>query len=397
MAAAWQTFVLALASLLISAGQVGAGPFRDGCMAPGPSIVAQLVMGDLQFPVSMAVAPDGRVFFNELKTGRTRIIQGGVLLSEPFSTQKVATDGEQGLLGLALHPTFETDPYVYLYHTYKDRNMMVHNRVIALRDEGNVGVSPTVILDHLPASNFHNSGILLFSPDHRLFVSTGDAEEPKKSQDPDALNGKVLRVNPNGSIPLDNPFPGSPVYALGFRNPFGMAFGSSGRLFLTENGPDRNDEVNEVLPAGNYGWPEVTGFSSDPRFVNPLLNFTPPIAPTGIAFYQGHDLRRNFMGVPFFGAWNTGEIRSIFLRGCRGPYDHSQVLKTDNGILDVEMATDGYLYFTTPTAIFRVVGPTDPDLRPSSATTGVTAVALSALAVGLATSARRRRRGTGPS
>lgn len=314
------------------------------------------VLGDLNFPVAMAVAPDRRIFFNELRTGRTRVIQDGALLPDAFSELPVSIEGEQGLLGLALHPDFPRDPWIYLYHTYRDEGGAVHNRLVAVRADGNRGVELRVILEPLPASTNHDAGILAFGPDGKLYASVGDAGQPAQAQDPTALNGKILRLNPDGSIPADNPVPGSPVYALGLRNPFGMAFAPDGRLYATENGPSL-DEVNIITPGGNYGWPNVTGNSSMPQFLNPILTYSPSIAPTGIAFYTGGLLREDLRGAAFFGSWVGRQIRRIVANPATGAFGDSVDFTAPEGILDVDMTIDGNLYFTTPTAIFRVVGP----------------------------------------
>ncbi len=352
--------VLPLLLLLLVPGVEGVGfsPSRYKCLSTAPAVLnVETVAESLNFPVALAVAPDGRIIFNELKSGRTRIIQNGTLLPNPFSTLTVATDGEQGLLGLALHPDFPNQPLVYVYHTYRDSANRLFNRVVSFKDQGNIGADMQVILDRVPAAIIHNSGILAFGPDGKLYVSVGDATQESRVQDTSYLNGKILRLNPDGTFPPDNPYPRSPVFALGFRNPFGMAFSPGGRLYMTDNGPDRNDEVNIVLPGGNYGWPDVTGFSSIGALTDPILNYTPTIAPTGIAFYTGASLRRDLVGVPFFGAWNTGEVRQIILNGCHLMYEDPVAHRAGSGILDMEMAVDGHLYFSTPGAIGRVVGP----------------------------------------
>lgn len=364
--------------IVVPVDGASAVPYRYGCrVASTATFTVQPVMEGLNFPVSMAVAPDGRIFFNELKTGQTRIIRDGVLLVQPFSQFAVATQGEQGLLGLALHPDFAMNPQVYVYYTAHRPQGGVENRVVALTAEGDVASGTTVVMDRLPASGIHNSGILVFGPDGKLYVTVGDASEPQLAQDVAKLNGKVLRLNPDGTVPGDNPLPRNPVYALGLRNPFGMAFSPGGMLYVTDNGPDRNDEVNIIAEGGNYGWPTFTGFSSAPGFHDPILNYTPTVAPTGIGFYSGRSLRSDLYGIPFFGTWNTREIRQVILDGCSLQYRDPVSYRATAGVLDIEMGVDGHLYFTTQDSIYRVVG---PPLHPPGMTGQVTIVATSLLA-----------------
>ena len=131
----------------------------------------------------------------------------------------------------------------------------------------------TVIVDDLPiGASIHNGGRIAFGPDGKLYVTIGDTSRPETAQDAEALKGKILRYNPDGSILADNPIPGSPVYALGLRNPFGLAFRpETGELFATDNGPAGNDELNVIRAGANYGWPEAVGLTTDTRFTNPIF------------------------------------------------------------------------------------------------------------------------------
>jgi len=182
-----------------------------------------------------------------------------------------------------------------------------------------------------------------------LYVSIGDAQEAEAAQDLTRLNGKILRVNPDGSIPGDNPLPGFPVWAWGLRNPFGLAFAPDGSLYATENGPSGYDEINRIVRGGNYGWPEVTGFANDPRFVDPL--YSRPdfrVAPTGITAYTGDDLPE-LAGSLLFCSYNEGRLTQATLK------DRGLELK-DAGqpcLLDVTTGPDGALYFSDERSIYR--------------------------------------------
>ncbi|MBI4277686.1 MAG: PQQ-dependent sugar dehydrogenase, partial [Armatimonadetes bacterium] len=201
-------------------------------------------------------------------------------------------------------------------------------------------------------------GLLKIGPDEKLYLTIGDLNRPALAQNLQSPAGKVLRYNLDGSIPPDNPFPGSPIFTLGHGNVFGMAFHPlSGRAYVTDNGPDRDDEVNVLDGGANYGWPVVMGKTGDPRFVDPILTFTPTIAPTGAAFYTGDRYPRAYRHNLFFGAWNTGQVYRVVL----APPAYRRVVKVEmvlparlDGIVDVAQGADGYLYFTTRSAIHRI-------------------------------------------
>lgn len=316
----------------------------------------ELVATNLDFPVSFVIAPDGRILFNELQTGRIRALVDGQLLPEPVARVPIVTGGERGLLGLALHPQFPACPWIYVYHTTR-QGLFVINRVTRLRITGG-GAPEAIPVLSLPAGFMHNGGILGLTGEH-LFITTGDTGRPALAQDPGSLAGKILRLWPDGQVPADNPLPGSPVFTLGHRNVFGLAFHPlTGVPYITENGPDRDDEVNRLIPGGNYGWPRALGRAGVPGFVDPLVTFTPVISPTGAAFYTGTRYGFGSRNALFFGDWGTGAIRRLVLF----PPDFATVTRSDvvvqvepQGILAVVNGPDGFLYFSTPTGIWRVL------------------------------------------
>ena len=265
----------------------------------GPAEVqnVQLAAAGLQIPWAMDLAPDGRLFVTE-RPGRVRIVQlgpNGGLRAEPWATLPASTltDGEKGLLGIALDPDFARTPYVYLYYSYALPNGATRNKVVRMRDVDGRGVEETILLDGIPGNADHDGGRVKFGPDGKLYVTTGDAENGANAQNPGALAGKILRLNKDGSIPADNPIAGSPVWSLGHRNAQGIAWHpDTGALYETEHGPSNpfpdccNDEVNLIVSGGNYGWPTVRGTPADPRFRDPLLDSgrIETWAPSGAAF-----------------------------------------------------------------------------------------------------------------
>jgi len=224
----------------------------------------QTYMTGLNWPIALAFSPDGRILYAERNTGSIRVIDGGMLLATPFYTLAgTATAGERGLLGLALDPGFPTSPWVYAYQTYNDVvNGTVYNRIVRIQASGNVGLTHTVILRMPPLSGAtnHNGGVIAFGPDGMLYAVVGENANIALAQDLTSPMGKVLRMNPDGTAPADNPFYGSPtannlIYTYGHRNMFGLAFHpATGRAYVTENGPGCNDEVNLLESGRNFGW-----------------------------------------------------------------------------------------------------------------------------------------------
>jgi glucose/arabinose dehydrogenase len=199
--------------------------------------------------------------------------------------------GEGGLLGIAVH-----GGYLYAYFT-----TAVDNRVDRYELTGQAGAlglgAAETILEGLDAAGYHNGGRIAFGPDGMLYVTVGDAGNPNAAQDVESLSGKILRLAPDGGVPDDNPFAGSPVYSYGHRNPQGIAWDEAGTLYASEFGQDTWDELNVIQPGGNYGWPEVEGISGDRRFIDPVQQWAPDQAsPSGIAVAGGQILLANLRG-----------------------------------------------------------------------------------------------------
>lgn len=253
----------------------------------------ETVATGLDTPWALDFAPDGRIFVTE-RAGRIRIVENGKLHAEPWMTLEVAAVGEAGLLGLAVDPQFLRNRYVYVAYTYHTGTFGKANRLVRLRDDpaSGKGVVDKVLIDNLPGANNHDGGRVKFGADGKLYWTTGDAQTTRYSQDLKSLAGKILRLNPDGSVPADNPFANSYVYSTGHRNPQGLAWQpGSGRLFATEHGPSGfqgccRDEVNLIEPGKNYGWPEIRGDETKDGMVAPLLHAgtSETWAPAGAAF-----------------------------------------------------------------------------------------------------------------
>ncbi len=318
----------------------------DNSRGAKPEATADFELESLAFPTDLAFAPDGTLFFTE-KSGALRVARDGVLEADPvakFPVPRISGYHETGLLGLALSPNYAENRLIYVYHTYRDGSKLT-NRIVRLNTKQ--PGSRQVIFDDILGERIHVGGKLRFGPDGKLYVATGEANKPKLSRDRESPNGKILRLNPDGSIPEDNPFNDSPAFAIGLRNVFGMAFDDRGRLVVTENGPQGADEINLIRRGADYGWPTVTG-SGDGRFSDPLVTFRQAIAPTGIVFYVGGSLPK-LSGDYIFGDWNGGRLHSLTLND--GKATTKVILDLGEGITALAVSPKGSLYVATESAI----------------------------------------------
>jgi aldose sugar dehydrogenase len=342
-------------SLLLS-GAVRAQPdTRTVRTKDGFTLKAETFVAGLEVPWSLAFTSSTRMLVTE-RPGRVRVVENGVLRDAPLAViADVESRGETGLMGLALAPDYATSRLIYLSYAYTVTGG-IQVRVVRFHDDGSRLSGRKVILEGLPAAQFHAGCRLRFGPDGKLYVTTGDATTREIAQKMDSLGGKTLRLNPDGTIPPDNPFPGSPIFSLGHRNSQGLDWQpETGLQFQTEHGPSGfdgpggGDEVNIVEAGKNYGWPVVHHKLSRAGMVSPLLEFTPAIAPSGASFVTGSRLPA---------------LRNDFLFAClRGerlvrvrldPRDPRHVLATEalfdheyGRLREVQNGPDGAIYFTT--------------------------------------------------
>ena len=367
-----------------------ATPLPEGALPPEhmpDGAVSDTFVPSAAFPVSFAFAPDGTLFYNELQSGKIRIVQNGTLLADPFFQFKVSGQPEAGLIGLALDPDFTQNHYVYVFYTsvpdgQDNGGTNGPNEVVRLTDTANKGTDLTPVLRDLPSGPIHNSGQLRFGPDGKLYVSLGDNDQGSNAQDLGSLAGKILRVNPDGSIPSDNPFVGQEgkqgaIWAYGFRNAFSFDFDPvSHGLLATMNGPGDNDELDVVIKGGNYGWPP-SGYKYKPGIVDPIAVMNPPIGPTGMTFYTSDQIP-DWKNDWFYCNYHQGQLRRVRLAPeSRDRIVFEEVVK--NGCnLNVANGPDGALYYASPKGIFRIHSSTATNLLP--AVTAAAAVAQPAAA-----------------
>lgn len=222
----------------------------------------QIIATGLNVPWEMAFADDGRIFFTE-RPGQVRVLNAeGELQEEPVISlaDPFISEGEGGLLGLALDPNFKDNAYLYVYHTYKE-DKQIQNRVLRLRVQAdNKAEIDKVLLDGIVGEKNHNGGRIAIGPEGLLYITAGDRYEPELAQDRESMGGKIFRIGLDGTIPEDNPFPNSTVYSYGHRNPQGIAWHPiTGQLFSSEHGQTAHDEINRIEAGGNYGWPLIEG------------------------------------------------------------------------------------------------------------------------------------------
>jgi glucose/arabinose dehydrogenase len=396
-----------LAGLCLVLSLVWAGPTPTSAVAavlPAEFTETQMVSG-LARPYQMEFAPDGRLFVTQ-QGGKLRVIKDGVLLSQPFLQVTVDTSGDRGLIGIAFDPNFAVDPYVYVYYTATTPT--IHNRVSRFRANGDVAVagSEQILLeiDDLKTSTTHNGGAIHFGTDGKLYIVTGENAQQSGTvaQSMTSLLGKMLRINPDGSIPTDNPFYTTTtgkyraIWALGLRNPFTFAVQpGTGTIYINDVGAGTWEEINLGRAGANYGWPLTEGPTSDPRFDSPIYAYghgwtdTTGCAISGGTFYNpaAAQFPSEYIGDYFFTDYCTGWIRKLeagtsiangFITGVVGP-------------IDLKVGSDGALYYLTrldgvsgnPGTVYRVqhsgvpaisAQPTDVTVAPGEpATFSVTA------------------------
>lgn len=308
----------------------------------------EVVAEELTIPWAIAISDEGVIYFTE-KIGNVRKIENGVLDPQPLITLRApfAVSGEGGLMGIALDPDFAQNHYIYIMHTYEAGNQ-VFNRVVRLVEENNTARIDQVLLDRIPGGSVHDGGRIKIGPDQKLYIATGDGGNKDLVQSQRSMAGKILRINLDGSIPDDNPFMNSPVYALGFRNPQGLAWNTNNTFYASEHGETAHDEINIILPGGNYGWPVVQGNETlaGRNFQQPLIESGEETwAPAGIAFLSQGPWQGNLLVATLRGQ----QLLSMALNeeGTEVTGINSWLQNEYGRLRDVVQAPDGSIYIAT--------------------------------------------------
>lgn len=291
--------------------------------AKGTAKVTGTVATGLDQPWGVAVLPDGALLVGSRDSGRisrvdTRTAAVTAVGSVPgvFHTE----GGEQGLLGLALSPDYGSDHMVYAYFTTQSDNRIARMSYDPSRPKDEQLGAPSTILRGIPMGTLHNGGRIAFGPDGMLYAGTGESGRRELAQDMSSLGGKILRMAPDGGVPKDNPVPGSLVYSPGHRNVQGLAWDAQGRLWASEFGQDRWDELNLIKPGANYGWPVVEGIAHRAGYVDPVAQWpTDQASPSGIAYAAGCIWMASLKGerlwrIPLDGTRTSGPPQQFFTK-----------------------------------------------------------------------------------
>ena len=347
----------ALVPLLVAGLAVGSDAQTGGGVHAVP------VATGLANPVGFTFTPAGRLVYLERNTGwlRFRNLQTGTD-HRVHRVTAINFDGERGALGVALHPDWPSSPFVYVYAT-RNTSQGLRNQILRIRvkDDHGVGVLRILSVAAGPASN-HNGGRIRFGPDRKLYVVIGDNASSSNAQDLTAnFRGKILRLNPDGSIPATNPF-GTRIWAYGIRNSIGLAFDPrTGRLWESENGPSCNDEMNRIVRGGNHGWgpnencPNTNNSGPRPRIL-PRYTFSNTIGLTGLAFCNRCGLGAGYDGDLLVGAVNDGRVRRFDLNAARTRFDTGplQVIDRPAGVLSLEVGPNRRIFFSDFNGVYRL-------------------------------------------
>jgi glucose/arabinose dehydrogenase len=264
--------------------------------APGSVIIKDsVIVQGLNYPWEILWGPDNFIWMTERGGKISRVNPGTGSVTLLHTITEVVSNGEGGLLGMVLHPDFLTSPQVFVAYDYNNAGNY-REKIVRYTYTGTALINPVTLIDNIAASSIHNGCRLLITPDLKLFISTGDASDQSRPQNTSTINGKVLRLNLDGTIPSDNPVAGNPYWSFGHRNPQGLVFANN-IMYSSEHGPSNDDEVNIIEKGRNYGWPDVEGFcntGSEQAFCasnnvrQPLKAWTPTAAVCGMDYYNSN-------------------------------------------------------------------------------------------------------------
>ncbi len=326
-----------------------AGP--DGNVPIQVTVVAE----GLEVPWGLAFLPGGDMLVTE-RPGRVRLLRQGVLQPQPVATVPITRSSEGGLLGIAAHPDFATNRQFYVYVT-TDAGGRTENRVErwVLSPDGTSATFERVVFGGIPAATYHDGGRIRFGPDGMLYVGTGDARDPDLSQNLSSPAGKLLRLTPEGQVPSDNPFPGTPVYLMGVRNLQGWDWKDAQTLYVTDHGPSGellrrgHDEVSVARPGDNLGWPTIYRCETGEGLVTPSLTWADAVPPGGAALYTGSAIPewRGSLLVASLGARHLHRVEFDAQQPRRVARHEVYLRDTYGRLREALMGPDGHLYVTT--------------------------------------------------
>lgn len=345
----WVVLSLLLLAGVFIALYITSGRNQNVAEVSSENIQVERVVEGLKVPWSLVFTSPTRMLVTE-REGRIRIVENGKLLEKPLITfPDISSKDEEGLMGMALHPRYSENKYIYVSYAH---NNPLRLRVVRLKDQGSQAEIDKTIIDNIPAAVFHAGSRIAFGPDGYLYITTGDALKKDESQNVESLAGKILRITDEGEVPSDNPYPRSPVFSIGHRNPQGIAWHpQTGELWSTEHGPslfdgpEGGDELNKIEAGKNYGWPLVSHEKKRDGTEPPFIIWTPAIAPASALFYTGkiEQLKNTLL----IGALRGEGIYRVYFKNGK-PTTWDKLAEVSLGrIRDVVQGPDGYVYFTT--------------------------------------------------
>ncbi len=354
-----------------------------GCVKAQTNLQFRVVKEGLHIPWEIIYGPDDHIWFTQKNGYVMRLDPMSGDLDTLIAIPDAIANNEGGVLGMALHPNFPDSPYVYVAYEYNNASSQYTEKVVRFIYNGTALGSPSVLIDNIKGASIHNGCRLLITPNNtfnNLFITTGDAADQSNPQNLNAINGKILRINLDGSIPIDNPIPGSPIWSWGHRNPQGLVW-VNGKLFSSEHGPTTDDEINVIMQGRNYGWPTVKGFCNEPAeqtfctdsmVVEPLYAWTPTIATSGLDYYIGN----------MFPLWNNalllGTLKNeqlLLLRLNAGATAITGIDTIIDGtygrIRDICIGPQGNIFISTSnssagTSVDKIIELYDPSVAPTS-------------------------------
>jgi glucose/arabinose dehydrogenase len=334
-------------------------------MSGAQSYTTRVVKDNLFIPWEIIYGPDDHIWMTQKNGYICRLDPVTGKLDTLYHETNTVIKNEGGMLGMALHPNFSSSPYVYVAYEYNGTGGAYTERIVRYTYTGTVLTTPTILLDGIAGSTIHNGSRLLIA-DNKLYITTGDAGVTANAQNIGNINGKVLRINLDGTIPTDNPIPGSPVWNWGQRNIQGLT-SVAGKLYTSMHGASTDDEINILEKGRNYGWPNVEGicntasemtFCADSNVVEPIYTWTPTIAPAGIDFYN-HPMFPELQGTVIMTSLKAQQLYRLYLNAGYDGIDSVRAFTSINEgrLRDVCISPSGSIFISTSNSDASGTGP----------------------------------------
>ncbi|MBA2562224.1 MAG: PQQ-dependent sugar dehydrogenase [Chitinophagaceae bacterium] len=326
---------------------------NDKAPKQDPGITTTVLADNLNQPWEILWAPDNSIWFTERSGNIKKIDPATKVVTSILSISDVVSNGEGGLLGMAMHPDFNNLPFVYIAYNY-DASNGYKEKIVRYQYNGTTLNNPMILLNNIDAAGIHN-GCRLLIYNNKLFITTGDAASDTRAQNTTSLNGKVLRINLDGTIPDDNPIPGNPLWSYGHRNAQGLVVVND-IMYISEHGPSTDDEINIITKGKNYGWPNVRGFCNEQseqtfcaanNVIEPIKAWTPTIAVCGLDFYNS-DLIPQWKNSLLLCTLKGSRLLQLKLSDANTITETNEFFADEFGRLrDVCIAPDGKVYVCT--------------------------------------------------